>query len=128
MNKKLYVSLIILFAALALVLTAYIQRFTVETVIKPIDFCVAPYDWAACYDWTYKGLRMTWGAEENNNFIAVVNVEDWKMLWNGSEYDRRVRKIYMIQSSFLGDSHYGDCGGWGGICYKYSEYTDTVKQ
>ena len=126
MNKKLYASLFILFAAVALVLTACIQRFTIKTVSKPIDWCTAPYNWAACEDWTFKGLDLTWGAEKDDNFISAVNIEDWHMLWNGSAYDRHVRKTYMIQSSLLGDSHYGDCGGWGGICYKYSEYTDTV--
>ncbi len=127
MNKKLYARLFILFTALALVLTACTQPFTIKTISKPIDWCAAPYDWAACYDWTYKGLNLSWGAEKDDNFISVVNIEDWNMLWNGSEYDRHVRKTYMIQSSLLGDSHYGDCGGWGGICYKYSEYNDTVK-
>jgi len=128
MNKKLYVSLIILFTALALVLTACIQPVTIKAISKPIDFCAIPNDgWAACFDWTYKGLRMTWGAEKDGNFIAFVNIEDWNMIWNGSAYDRHVRKTYMIQSSLLGDSLYGDCGGWRGICYKYAEFADTVK-
>jgi hypothetical protein len=127
MNKKLYASLFILFTALVLVLTACIQPFSIKIVSKPADWCAAPYNWAACGDWAYKGLRLTWGAEKDNNFVAVLNIEDWNMIWNGSEYDRHVRKTYMIQSSLLSDSHYGDCGGWGGICYKYSEYTDTVK-
>jgi hypothetical protein len=127
MNKKLLASLLILFIALALVLTACVRPFTIDTVSKPLDMCATPYNWAACMDFTYKGLRLTWGAENDDNFIALLNIEDWHMIWNGSSYDRNVRKTYMIQSSLLGDSHYGDCGGWGGICYKYSGYTDTVK-
>jgi hypothetical protein len=121
--KNIYTVLIIL---VFVVLTVCVQPFTIKTISKPIYFCAAPYGWEACGDWAYKGLYLSWRAE-NDNFISVVNIEEWNMLWNGSEYDRHVRKTYMIQSSLLGDSHYGDCGGWGGICYKYSEYTDTVK-
>ena len=127
MLKKFVPILFVLIFVLTACGSKTAQPFTIKFVSKPMDWCVAPYNWAACEDWSFKGLQLTWGAEKGDNFIAVLNNEDRHMIWNGSAYDRHVRKTYMIQSSLLGDSHYGDCGGWGGICYKYSEYTDTVK-
>lgn len=123
MKTKLFI-LLATVAILVLVTIAWPLSFTV--VEKPLDFCGAPYVWSACQDWSFKGLRLTWGAETDQNFIALLNVEDWHMIQNGSAYDRSVSKIYMIQSSLLGDTLIGDCGGWGGVCYKYSDHSDTV--
>jgi hypothetical protein len=125
MLKKFVPILFVLIFVLTACGSKTIQPFTIKIVSKPA--CVAPYNWAACIDFTYKGLRLTWGAEKDDNFIAVLNVEDWDMILSGSAYNRHVIKTYMIQSSLLGDSTYGDCGGWRGICYKYAEYADTVK-
>jgi hypothetical protein len=125
MFKKFVLVLFILIFVLTACGSKTAQPFTIKIVSKPA--CVGPYNWAACIDWSYKGLRLDWGAEKDDNFIAVLNVEDWIMTLKGSVYDRHVIKTYMIQSSLLGDSIFGDCSGWRGICYKYAEYADTVK-
>lgn len=117
--------LILLATVAILVLVTIALPLSFNVVEKPLDFCTAPYDWGACQDWAYKGLRLTWGAEKYQNSLAVLNLEDRHMIWNGTAYDRRVSKTYMLQSSLLGDTPIGNCGGWVGVCYKYSEHTDT---
>jgi len=124
---KTKILILLVSIAVILVLVTIAWPLNVTVVSKPLDFCVAPYDWGACQDWTFKGLRLTWGAEKYNNVIAVLNIEDRHMIWNGSEYDRSVRKTLMIQGSPLGETPFGDCGGWVGICYKYFEHKDTFK-
>ncbi len=126
MKTKFYI--LLAFVAIAIILVLIIAwPLNFKVVSKPLDFCAAPYNWAACDDWTFTGLRLTWGAEKDDKFIDVLNNEDWNMIWNGSTYDRHIRKTYMIQSSLLGDINYGDCGGWRGICYKYSDHNDIFK-
>jgi hypothetical protein len=125
MLKKFIPVLIVLIFLTAFV--AIVCHLTIKFAGRPFTMCVAPYNWAACSDSSLKGLQLNWGAKTDDNFIAILNVEDLNMIWNGSAYNRHVRKTYMISSSLLGYSHYGDCGGWDGICYKYSEFSDTMK-
>jgi hypothetical protein len=115
-------------ASVAVVLTlVMIMIFQVkfEVASKPIG-CVAPYTWIVCSDWTFRGPVLTWGAEKDENFISLVIMEDWHMMWNGTAYDREINKAIMFQSSLFGHESYGNCVGWYGYCYDLNEYADTV--
>ncbi len=130
MNKKMIVLLAaIAFVALVSVLVVLNEPISIRSGGKPLESCKLPSDgWAACSDFTSKGISLDWGAEQADNFIEVVRMEDWQMMWNGTAFDRDVQKRIIISSSLLPDRGYGDCSGWWGICYKYAEYSDTVKQ
>jgi hypothetical protein len=120
--KKFVLPLVIV---VVFVLICVFGKLSVNPISKPADMCVAPYGFAACADFTYTGLRLNWG-EGDGNFIAVIDLTDQHMLWNGSGYDRQITKTYMLQSSFLSEAVYGDCNGWLGICIKHSEYSDVL--
>lgn len=127
MKKKILVLLVLDVIVFALFL-AMAWPVSIKVIAKPMNFCMAPYDWGACQDWSYKGIHVTWGPEKDENFISLISLQDLHMIWNDTAtYDRSFKKTLMIQSSLLGDTYYGDCSGWGGICYKYLEVSDTFK-
>lgn len=117
MNKKQVVFIVLFFF---LVLLSGIK---VEFLNKSIDWCVAPYGWSACEDWTTFGVRIY----RDEKFIAFFQTENQHFLWNGSSYDREGTKTLMIQSSFLPKRPIGECGGWFGICYRYDAYSDIFE-
>lgn len=127
MKKKFFILLALLGILAVLALAYTIQPIKMETVDKPLDICTAPYDWGVCQDWTYKGFRIDWGQEVDHNFVFFGNLEDWHLIEKGGVYERTVKKVIMIQSSLFKDwdKPVGDCVGWLGACYKYSEVVDT---